>query len=163
MFTLNPNNGADVNTCIKDFMQDDFEKCAADGSPLLFAGKCPLLTQVVLISLLRLENRPVLGLLVPRCLQELNNDPWHQALLQLSLGGKDYEEVLSLAGRDPVRICQAQYYAGERFLTDGQPYDAVDKFDTCAQLQLDCDECELASWQIWKRSGRQFKIGGKPR
>ena len=71
------------------------------------------------------------------------NDAWLSTLAEMIVGVNRPDEVAALA-QSQEQQCQFNFYAGERFLIDGQQIAASDSFNACASLDVDCDERFLA-------------------
>ena len=76
-------------------------------------------------------------------LRVTEDEPWWHALLQLTLGQTDVAHVLPAAETDERR-CQAHFYAGMRFLVEGQAEIARAEFNDCLAIESDAFEHRVA-------------------
>ncbi len=130
-------------SCTLAFADHDYDTCVRHAVSFLERGEDPFLAQLLLISLQRLGKTKAVALVGADCTARVLNRPWEHALLKLTLGEVELDEVLEIAA-DDQQCCQAHYYAGARLLTLGKIEAAQQKLKTCLDYRIQCHERLLA-------------------
>jgi len=133
--------------CFRAFALGDYIGCQVEAQSIIVktaAIQHPKVRLLLLISLQRTDQAErAHDLATNVMLPKLNELFWLYALIQLTVGLADPEKVAAQALND-VELCQVNFYAGERFLTDNQESAAVEAFKACAAINVECDERFLA-------------------
>jgi tetratricopeptide (TPR) repeat protein len=77
-------------------------------------------------------------------MRSLIADPWHSALVGLTIGRMDPAEVERLAD-DDEEFCQLLYYGAQRQMAEGRTEEALVNFNTCATSGVKCFETWMAA------------------
>jgi hypothetical protein len=143
---------ASERACIESFKRNDYMACIGQVLSLLAQTKSSThtLMQIVLISSQRVGYVAGIEQFGPLALDIASGDAWHRLLLEFSLGIRALPDVLNAADSDRRR-CQAHYYSGARFATEGRASYAREQFSLAAALNAPCVEHELAEHELAAR------------
>lgn len=86
---------------------------------------------------------------------------WPQPILQYLMGSSTWEQALNIARenpKDPSRLCELYFYAGEKALIEGRTPEARELFNK----SLDTGVVEFDEYQMSKRSLKQLAETAKP-
>jgi len=108
--------------------------------------------QLMLISFQRLGYWKGVEDFAAKLQHPLGLDPWHHSLIELTIGQRSLPEVLESAS-DATRHCQAHYYAGARFLTEGCKAEAEREFHAALSCGGECFETDLCRRAIQDAHG----------
>ena len=103
-------------TCLAAFRRHDYLECALIAMRRSKRFTSHTLLQLNVICFQRV-GYPGVESMGDLAIDILKGDPWHCALIELTLGRRAFSDVLALA-RDSAMRCQAYYYAGARILSD---------------------------------------------
>ena len=130
-------------------MKREYADCAEQVMALLSHehGTTHTLMQLAIISFQRIGYVAGIEAFASLALDITARDLWHRILLELTLGRKSLPEVLSVAD-SPRQRCQAHFYAGTKFATEGQTSHSREQFTRAAQWDSSCVERELAGHEL---------------
>lgn len=140
---MNPQQQDKLLSCVKAFAARDYQRSAAIGQELVIDGPPPIILQILLISLQRLNKGPEAGAVGGLFLSLLPSGNWDRLLIELSLGLATANDVLARAQTTEQR-CQAHFFSGARALTEGRLDEARELFDACLEAGVPGVEAELA-------------------
>ncbi|HXI22882.1 MAG TPA: hypothetical protein VNG71_03325 [Pyrinomonadaceae bacterium] len=133
--------------CFRAFATGDYIGCSIEAQKIILEKTAPLRREVLLLMLISLrrmgQDDRAKELSSTLILPANYNDPWLTAMVEMIIGINRPDDVGALAQSEAQR-CQFSFYAGERFLIDGQEVAASASFKACASLNVDCDERFLA-------------------
>jgi len=135
--------------CVRSFVTQNYANCFREAIRLNAQNPTHEVLQMFLISMQLLtgpyrgdQSEKLHAFAVP-FLALTEDQPWWHALLQLTFGQTDVAQVLEGANTEEQR-CQARYYAGMRFLAEGQGDKAGAEFDRCLEIKDDILERRIA-------------------
>jgi len=140
---VNPQQQDKVLNCVKAFAARDYQKCAALGQELVTGGPPPIILQLLLISLQRLNKGADAGVIGALFVSMLPSGNWDGQVIGITLGTAAAGDVLAGA-RTPQQRCQAHFFGGARALTEGRLDEARELFDACLEANVPGVETELA-------------------
>jgi hypothetical protein len=123
----------DFQHCARLFVDRDYAGRASMAGSMLQTVSYLQLFQLYLISLQRMEDHQRLEVVGPEILESTSADTWTNALLRITLGQADLDQVFPLI-QNVEKQCQFAYYMGARSLTDGRWEDARPELRGCERI-----------------------------
>jgi hypothetical protein len=145
--------------CWRHFLEKEYLKSYNSAAEAMTQGSHNELIQLSIISLQRLRRDDLVRLQLPLLFSVISHDNWLTLLLKLTAGEIESRKVFeSAVGKQ--QLCQAHYYAYQRFQTLGDSESAAIELTQCLEQKADkCIEFLLAeaeddgresSSQLWR-------------